>query len=729
MTLRLPLSGNKHATIVSAYAPTMTNPDEVKDKFYDDLDNVISATPRTDKLILLGDFNARVGTDHQTWEGVIGPEGVGKCNSHGLLLLRKCAEHDLLITNTVFRLPNRNKTSWMHPRSKHWHLIDYVIVRRTDRQDVKVTKTMCGADCWTDHRLVVSKLNLRIQPARRPQGKKAPKRLDVSKLNKDSMRQDFLTDICNQLDAMNLSSEDPEENWTVFHKTVLSSAASTLGHPSRKHQDWFDENDDEIQRLLEEKHRLLKAHQDDTSSVSKKAAYSNICKTVQTKLRDMQDSWLRKKTEEIQSFADRKDMKKFHDALKTIYGPKSSGATTLLSADGNTLLTDKEAILERWAEHFNSVLNRPSSINQDAIDRLPQIECNVLLDEFPTVTETRKAVQQLSSGKDPGADAIPAEVYKAGGLPMAEKLTELFHCMWRKEAIPQEFKDAPIIHLYKRKGNPQVCDNHRGISLLSIAGKILAKILLNRLNAHLDQTGLIPESQCGFRKDRGTIDMIFTARQLQEKCQEQNVDLYMTFVDLTKAFDTVSRDGLWKIMAKFGCPPRFIAIVRQFHDGMQARVQNDGEFSEPFEVTNGVKQGCVLAPTLFSMMFSAMLMDAFQDSDTGFPIRYRFDGNIFNLRRLQAKTKVQTDVLDELLYADDMDKNANTEAKMQRAMDQISQSCDNYDLTISTKKTEVVHQPAPGKPYNEPTITVNGQKLKVVDKFTYLGSTLQSSAY
>ena len=124
-----------------------------------------------------------------------------------------------------------------------------------------------------------------------------------------------------------------------------------------------------------------------------------------------------------------------------------------------------------------------------------------------------------------------------------------------------------------------------------------------------------------------------------------------------------------------------------------------------------------------------MLMDAFQDSDTGFPIRYRFDGNIFNLRRLQAKTKVQTDVLDELLYADDMDKNASTEAKMQRAMDQVSQSCDNYDLTISTKKTEVVHQPAPGKPYNEPTITVNGQKLKVVDKFTYLGSTLSRAVH
>ena len=161
------------------------------------------------------------------------------------------------------------------------------------------------------------------------------------------MRQAFLTDICNQLDAINLSSENPEENWTVFHKTVHSSAATSLGHRFRKHQDWFDENDVEIQRLLEDKHRLHKAYQDDTSSVSKKAAYSNICKTVQTKLRDMQDSWLRKKTEEIQSFTDRKDMKKFHDALKTIYDQKSSGATTLLSADGSTLLTDKDAILKR----------------------------------------------------------------------------------------------------------------------------------------------------------------------------------------------------------------------------------------------------------------------------------------------------------------------------------------------------------------------------------------------
>ena len=92
-------------------------------------------------------------------------------------------------------------------------------------------------------------------------------------------------------------------------------------------------------------------------------------------------------------------------------------------------------------------------------------------------------------------------------------------------------------------------------------------------------------------------------------------------------------------MAKFGCPAKFIAIVLQFHNGMLARVQNDSEFSDPFPVTNGIKQGCVRASTLFSMMFSAMLTDAFQDGDTGIPIRYRFDGKLFNLRRCKLNPR------------------------------------------------------------------------------------------
>ncbi len=335
----------------------------------------------------------------------------------------------------------------------------------------------------------------------------------------------------------------------------------------------------------------------------------------------MRDTWLSNKADEIQGYADRNDMKNFYAGLKEVYGPTTSGNSPLLSADGLTLLTEKDKILDRWAELFNSVLNRPSFINNEAIDRLPQIPIQETLDTLPTMTEIQKAIGALSSGKAPGSDAIPAEVYKEGGPVLWAKLHQLIQLIWHQETVPQDFKDASIVHLYKRKGNRQACDNHRGISLLSIAGKILARVLLNRLITHLEN-GLLPESQCGFRKGRGTIDMVFAARQLQEKCQEQNTNLYSTYVDLTKAFDTVSREGLWKIMAKYGCPRKFIYITKQFHEGMLARVQDNGETSDPFPVSNGVKQGCVLAPTLFSLMFAAMPVEAFGDTNTGIDIRY-----------------------------------------------------------------------------------------------------------
>ena len=179
---------------------------------------------------------------------------------------------------------------------------------------------------------------------------------------------------------------------------------------------------------------------------------------------------------------------------------------------------------------------------RQAIARLPaQVETNNTdLEKPPSEEEVKKAIKQLgglSSGKAPGADAIPAEVYKHGGDTLLQKLTDLFHRMWDEEVIHQQLKDASITRLYKKGNrqlcdnyrNRQLCDNYRGISFLAIAGKILARMLLNRLIIHLEQR-LLPESQCGFRGGRGTVDMIFAARQLQEKCQEQYDDLFITFI-------------------------------------------------------------------------------------------------------------------------------------------------------------------------------------------------------
>ena len=535
MTLQLPLSNKRSVTLVSAYAPTMTNPDDVKDKFYEELDTVISAVPHSEKLVVLGDFNARVGTDYQTWEGIIGRHGTGRCNSNGLLLLKTCATHELVITNTLFRLPTRKKTTWMHPRSRHWHLIDYVITRKRDRQDVRVTRAMCGADCWTDHRLIVSKFRLRILPMRRPQGQKSAKRLDVTKLRSSKTAEQFAEDLKGKLlQTRQVDQTNVEEQWAAFRDTVYSTALEHLGPSTRKNQDWFDENEEGIQALITEKHQLFRAHQSDPSSQAKKDAFAAVRRKVQKKLREMQDSWFSKKADEIQGYADSHDAKRFYSALKAVYGPQSSGSPPLLNADGTKLLTEKNQILQRWAEHFNSVLNRPADINNEAIACLPQVDINEDLDTPPTEDEVKKAIGQLTNGKAPGPDAIPAEIYKVGGPATMQRLTEIFQTMWNRGQVPQQLKDAHVVHIYKRKGNRQSCDNHRGISLLSVAGKILARVLLNRLLQHLEQ-GLLPESQCGFRAGRGTADMIFAARQLQEKCQEQHSDLFMTFVDLTKA--------------------------------------------------------------------------------------------------------------------------------------------------------------------------------------------------
>jgi len=162
MKLRIPISHQRHTTIISAYAPTLSSQAETIEQFYMDLSSVLSSVPADDKIILLGDFNARVGCDYGRWKGVLGMHGVGRMNNKGLLLLSKCTEFNLLITNSMFRMANKHKNTWMHPRSRQWHLIDYVIVRQRDAKDVQITKAMRGAECWTDHRLVRTTLQLHI---------------------------------------------------------------------------------------------------------------------------------------------------------------------------------------------------------------------------------------------------------------------------------------------------------------------------------------------------------------------------------------------------------------------------------------------------------------------------------------------------------------------------------------------------------------------------------------
>ena len=131
-------------------------------------------------------------------------------------------------------------------------------------------------------------------------------------------------------------------------------------------------------------------------------------------------------------------------------------------------------------------------------------------------------------------------------------------------------------------------------------------VILNRL-VNFTADDWRRDSQCGFRPWCSTIDMMFTVRQTQEKCIEQHTDLFAVFIDLTKTFDTVNRDALWTFLAKLCCPRKFISLIRLFHEGMSGSVLYDGDTSPPFQISNGVKQGCALAPVLFNLLFTCIL--------------------------------------------------------------------------------------------------------------------------
>ena len=169
-------------------------------------------------------------------------------------------------------------------------------------------------------------------------------------------------------------------------------------------------------------------------------------------------------------------------------------------------------------------------------------------------------------------DGIPAESFKSAGPVALKALHSLLTSIWEEENVPKEFKNATFISatfisLFKNRGSKIDFSNCKGISLLSVPGKILAQVILNRFITNISEENL-PEAQCGFCPKCSTTDMIFTVRQVQEKCIERNMDLVAVFIGMTKAFNTVNKEALWVILSKLGCPTKFVNLIHQFHDDM-----------------------------------------------------------------------------------------------------------------------------------------------------------------
>ena len=209
---------------------------------------------------------------------------------------------------------------------------------------------------------------------------------------------------------------------------------------------------------------------------------------------------------------DKNNTRGFFNAIKTIYGPSFQGLAPLRSKDGTRLHKSNVEILARWKEHFEELFNRNPVIDNSVLEEIPHFPVDDTLSEPPTLEEVSKAVSLMKNNKAAGPDNIPAEIFKSGGPLLIFQLHQLILKIWESEEIPEDFKNGIITTIYKKKDDRSDCGNYRGITLLSIAGKILVRVLNTRLTPLAEN--ILPETQCGFRPSRGTTDMIFAARQL-----------------------------------------------------------------------------------------------------------------------------------------------------------------------------------------------------------------------
>ncbi|CAB1119488.1 unnamed protein product [Ectocarpus sp. CCAP 1310/34] len=294
----------------------------------------------------------------------------------------------------------------------------------------------------------------------------------------------------------------------------------------------------------------------------------------------------------------------------------------------------------------------------------------------------------------PGNDSLPAESLKIDDDDeepiVLEHLRAILVQVWDGGERSTKWKDATIKVLYKN-GERCQCNKFRGISLLSHLGKVPIKIITNRLSAFCETNYILPEEQCGFRPGRSTIDMLFVVRRLQELGRGRKIPLYMCFVDLKKAYYSVDRELPWKVLARSVIPEEVIAVIRQFHDGMRARVRmDDGEFSARLWVTQCLRQGCALSP-LLSNIFCAAVIEVVA-------IRFSEDDvilqNLVYLEETGAGARTPLNRVRRavwgMLYADDAGVVSRSPEGLARMMTVIVEVFGKFGLTVSEKTTETL---------------------------------------
>ena len=382
--------------IMSIYAPTLCSTAEAKDELYSQLETAIREIPPSAHLYLLGDFNARIGSDFTSWPRCIGHFGVGKLNENGQRLLEQSSFHDLCITNTFFTAKPHHRVSWRHPRSGHWHQLDLVIARRPLLNSVLSTRSYHSADCDTDHSMVTSKV--RLQPKRIHHSKhKGRPRINTAMTSVPELRERFADAIQEALSDCPTSCA--EIIWNHIRDATYNSAVDSFGKRERKNPDWFVAEIEVLEPALSSKRTALLNYKKDpcegTLTMLRRARSE-----AQRIARQCANNYWQNLCQDIQTSADCSNIRAMYEGMKKAFGSCAIKTAPLKSSTGE-IITDRAKQMARWAEHYQELYSRETIVTDTAVENTCPLPVMEELDDPPTTVELRKAYRLSSQRQSP----------------------------------------------------------------------------------------------------------------------------------------------------------------------------------------------------------------------------------------------------------------------------------------------------------------------------------------
>ena len=407
--------------------------------------------------------------------------------------------------------------------------------------------------------------------------------------------------------------------------------------------------------------------------------------------RDKKDQF-EQKLNKIETLFTTKRHKEMHSEINDLTKEFRPKLNVIKDKNGNSL-TEQEKIGQRWAEYCREMYDSPeiltSPITPNDEDELP-----------PLRSEVEWAINQLPNEKSAGNDNINAEMIKVSGEPGVDIYHKLCLKIWKSEQWPEEWRKSVFVTIPK-KGDLQQCCNYRTIALISHASKILLKIIMKRLGTTICNE--VNDTQAGFRPNRGTRDQIMNLRSIIEKTRETDTDMYMCFIDYTKAFDCVSHQKLLNDLKQLNVHYKIINLVQNLYQKQTAAVRLENGMSEWFPIKRGVRQGCILSPSLFSIYTEMIMRDVEEDGHTS-----EYDSIKINGREIN-----------ELRYADDTVLISKTPEGLDNILQSTKRHSEKKDLFLNPSKTKVM---STDKCTRTPSISVNNEELENVNNFTYLGA-------